>query len=50
MRLRREFRPTVKGKVGWMLNRLAGTWMWRSYLQRVLAEAEKRETREEPGT
>jgi len=49
MRLSREFRPTVKGKVGWMLNRLAGTWMWRSYLRRVLAEAEKRVIRDEPG-
>jgi hypothetical protein len=50
MHLSREFRPTFKGKVGWMLNRLAGTWMWRSYLRRVLAEAEKRETRAEHGT
>ena len=50
MRLSREFRATVTGKVGWILNRLAGTWMWRSYLRRVLAEAEKREIRDESGT
>jgi hypothetical protein len=50
MRLSREFRPTAKGKVGWALNRLAGTWMWRSYLRHVLAKAEKRGIREEPGT
>jgi hypothetical protein len=50
MRLSREFRPSATGKVGWTLNRLAGTWMWRSYLRRALAEAEKRVVRDEPGT
>ena len=50
MRLSREFRPSAKGKVGWTLNRLAGTWLWRSYLRRALAEAEKRGIRDEPGT
>ena len=50
MRHSREFQPSLKGKVGWALNRLAGTWMWRSYLRHVLAEAEKRGIREEPGT
>jgi hypothetical protein len=42
MRLSREFRPSVTGRIGWTLNRIAGTWMWRSYLRRALAEAEKR--------
>lgn len=42
MRLDREFRPTIKGGVGWTLNHLAGTRMWRSYLRRALAEAETR--------
>ena len=50
MRLSREFRPTVGGRVGWSLNRLAGTWMWHSYLRRVLAEAEKRSIRNEADT
>jgi hypothetical protein len=50
MHLSREFRPSVQGKIGWTLNRLAGTWMWRSYLRRALAEAEKRGSRDEPGT
>ncbi len=50
MRLSREFRPSAMGKVGWTLNRLAGTWMWRSYLRRAVAEAEKRGIRDEPGT
>ena len=50
MRLNREFRPSAMGKVGWTLNRLAGTWMWRSYLRRALAEAEKRGIRDGPGT
>jgi len=50
MRLSREFRPGVRGKIGWTLNRLAGTWMWRSYLRRALAEAEKHEIRDEAGT
>jgi len=48
MRLSREFRPSAKGKVGWTLNHLAGTWLWRSYLRRALAEAEKRGDRGEP--
>ena len=42
MHLSREFRPTIKGRVGWALNHLAGTRMWGSYLRRALAEAEKR--------
>jgi hypothetical protein len=42
MRLSREFRPSIKGRVGWALNHLAGTRMWGSYLRRALAEAEKR--------
>jgi Polyketide cyclase / dehydrase and lipid transport len=50
MRLSREFRPSVTGRVGWTLNRIAGTWMWRSYLRRALAEAEKLGIRDEPGT
>ena len=50
MRHSREFQPSVTGKVGWALNRLAGTWMWRSYLRRMLAEAKKRGIRDEPGT
>ena len=41
MRLSREFRPSMKGRIGWALNHLAGTRMWRSYLRRALAEAEK---------
>jgi len=42
MRLSREFRSSLKGRVGWTLNHLAGTRMWGSYLRRALAEAEKR--------
>lgn len=41
MRLSREFRPSLKGRVGWTLNHLAGTRMWGSYLRRALAEGEK---------
>lgn len=41
MRLSREFRPTIKGRIGWALNHLAGARMWGSYLRRALAEAEK---------
>jgi len=40
----------VRGKIGWTLNRIAGTWMWRAYLRRALTEAEKRGSRDEPGT
>jgi hypothetical protein len=49
MRLSREFKPTVKGRVGWALNKFAGTWLWRSYLRRALTEAEKRSIRHERG-
>ena len=42
MRLSREFRPSIKGRVGWVLNHLAGARMWGSYVRRALAEAEKR--------
>jgi hypothetical protein len=44
MRLRREFRPGLKGKVGLALNHLAGSRMWRSYLRQALAEVERRST------
>ena len=42
MRLSREFRPSIKGRVGWVLNHLAGARMWGSYVRRALTEAEKR--------
>jgi hypothetical protein len=42
MRLRREFRPSLRGKVGSALNHLGGARLWGSYLRRALAEAEKR--------
>ena len=42
MRLRREFRPNLKGKVGSVLNHLGGARGWGFYLLRVLAEAERR--------
>ncbi len=42
MRLRREFRPSLKGKVGSALNHLGGARGWGSYLRRALAEAERR--------
>jgi hypothetical protein len=44
MRLRREFRPGLKGRVGFALNHLAGSRMWRSYLRQALAEVERRST------
>jgi len=44
MRLRREFRTTLRGKVGSALNHLGGTRMWGSYLRRALAEVERRST------
>ena len=40
MRLSREFRPSIKGGVGWTLNHLAGARMWGSYVRSALAEAE----------
>jgi hypothetical protein len=42
MRLSREFRPSIEGRVGWALNHLAGARMWGSYVRRALAEAESR--------
>ncbi|HEY4236477.1 MAG TPA: SRPBCC family protein [Gaiellaceae bacterium] len=42
MHLSREFRPSIKGRVGWALNHLAGARMWGSYVRSALAEAESR--------
>jgi Polyketide cyclase / dehydrase and lipid transport len=42
MRLRRDFRPSLKGKVGSALNHLGGARGWGSYLRRALAEAQRR--------
>jgi Polyketide cyclase / dehydrase and lipid transport len=42
MHLRREFRPSLKGRIGWALNHLAGARMWGSYLRKALSAAERR--------
>jgi hypothetical protein len=42
MRLRREFRPSLKGRVGSALNHVGGARGWGSYLRRALAAAERR--------
>ena len=42
LHLSREFRPSIKGRVGWTLNHLAGARMWGSYVRRALADAESR--------
>ena len=41
MRLSREFRSSLQGRIGWTVNHLAGARLWGSYLRRALAEAEK---------
>jgi hypothetical protein len=42
MRLRREFRHSVKGQIASAINHLGGRRMWGWYLRKALAEAERR--------
>jgi hypothetical protein len=42
MHLRREFRPSLRGRIGRVPNQLAGARMWGSYLRKALSEAESR--------
>jgi hypothetical protein len=44
MRLRRDFRGSLKGKIGCAFNHVGGRRGWRSYLRRALAEVERRST------
>lgn len=42
MRLRREFRRNVKGRIASAINHLGGRRMWGWYLRKALAEVENR--------
>jgi hypothetical protein len=44
MEFRRQFLPSLQGKVGSALNHLGGRRGWTSYLRRALTEVERRST------